>query len=135
MRYYAQVVSEALLSDPPQIRGIIDGDTIRRLVAHQGSGSSRTFTFDIIGELTLAELLRRKNRVALKPPKDLIKMRILRIEKPGAVFCPQCGLEMLTWEFWHHYNKFHARRVYWLNSEDWSRLGLPGEYPTPPEQR
>lgn len=131
MRYLAQLVSEAALAEPPKIRGMIDDKTIRRLLSWRGSGRRRVLTFDLIGDVTLQRLVTSKDLVAFAPsPVDLP----LSVVLPPAFLCPRCGLEMLSDEFWEHYNVFHARRVNWLNAEDWKVMGMRGAYVAPPEQ-
>jgi len=134
VKYYGQVVSEALLADPPRIRGYLDGDMLRRLIRYEGRRGSRKFLFDIIGWVDFRDLIKRKDLVALAPALVEPPLTVNAIKGRRNVPCPHCGLEQLGVQFWTHYNLFHARRVNWLNREDWSKMGL-GEYQTPPEQR
>lgn len=117
------------------VRGFIDGLTIRRLMSWHGSGRGRVLVFDVLGEMPVSRLLAAKNRVALAPSPDEPPLVLKHIERQGSTACPQCGLEMLPFEFWEHYNTFHARRVNWLNTEDWKTMGLRDPYIVPPEQR
>ena len=135
MRYYRQVVAEALSADPPQVRGLLEGDMLRRLVCVRGSGRDRVFEFDIAGEKTYRWLVRRAEKVALIMPPTAERMVIRWLTPTAAVTCPHCGFDMLGVEFWEHYDLFHSRRPGWLNKEDWSRMGLPGDFQPPPEQR
>jgi hypothetical protein len=135
VKYYAQVVSDAVMSDPPMVRGVIDGLTIRRLMSWHGSGRSRVLVFDVIGEMPVSRLLASKNKVALAGREDDEPLTLKHLLRVSSVLCPQCGLEMLPQEFWEHYNTFHARRVNWLNTEDWKNIGLKEPYVVPPEQR
>lgn len=135
MKYYAQVVSDALKADPPAVRGLIDGQTIRRLVAVSGVSRQRVFTFDIIGNVSFGDLVRRKHEVALETPEDVTWLAIPLLAKNASLCCPSCGLEMLSDEFWTHYNTFHARRKWWLDEEDWAPMKMPGSYTPPPEHR
>jgi hypothetical protein len=134
MRYYAQVVSEALFADPPRVRGVVDGHTIRRLISWEGSGRHRIFLFDIIGHVRARDMLKRRDSVALTFDDFSSRLSLTSLSRRQSALCPRCGLELLSVDFWSHYNVFHARRLWWLNSEDWSKMGLKGEYITPPEQ-
>lgn len=135
MMFYAQVVAEAVYATPPRVRGLIDGQTIRRLRGFRGSGPSRVFEFDIAGAVTARVLLRRKELVALSLGAGHVPMILASLSDRQSAVCPSCGLEMLSLEFWIHYNMFHARRACWLNKEHWSSMGLAGAYTPPPEQR
>ena len=119
--FYKQYVSQALLATPPRVRGIIDGQTIRRLVGFSGDGGSRVFHFDVLGSIAYRRLLKRHSSVAIQWDPEYEALRIKGLEKDHRMFCPSCGLEMLSGEFWHHYNRFHARRCWWINEEHWLR--------------
>lgn len=123
------------MSNPPKVRGFIDGLTIRRLMSWNGSGRARVLVFDVLGEMTVPRLLSSKNSVALEAGDADEPLVIRHLARASSVHCPQCGLEMLPIEFWEHYNTFHARRVNWLNTEDWKKMGLKEPFMVPPEQR
>ncbi len=123
------------MADPPAIRGIIDGLTIRRLVSWTGEGRSRVFSFDVLGDISVSRLVKMKAMVALSPVDGAEPLILRSLSRLSSVSCPQCGLEMLPIEFWEHYNTFHARRVNWLNEEDWTAMRLKLPYVVPPEQR
>ena len=131
MKFYAEYVADACASDPPRIRGLIDGQYVRRLIGYTGARRSKIFTMDLLGPLTYREITRNPLRVALE---DSAYYRRFSFEPQSAV-CPSCALVLLGDEFWPHYNKHHARRPWWPNEEHWPGFKLAGKWLPPYEQR
>lgn len=58
--------AEALQSDPPKVLGIMDGGKMRPLVAWNGSGAKKSYTFDLVGTLLYSEAIKRYRNLVLK---------------------------------------------------------------------
>jgi hypothetical protein len=126
------VVGEAMRADPPLIRGLREGESIRRLVETRGEGHSREFRFDLTeGWWTYRQLLLVHDRVAIERTIDAdLEIRF----KSKFAHCPACGAVMPKRQFWDHYNDLHALRPGWLNEDHWPMM-VKGEYRLPPEMQ
>lgn len=59
-------VAKALQADPPKVRGLTDRGKLRPLVAWTGSGSDRTFRFDLLENLLYSEAIKRHRDIILE---------------------------------------------------------------------
>lgn len=133
-KLWPEKVAEALKATPPTgVTGVLVDGRMRRLVGYDGDGSQRMFEFEGLEPMAYRQVARMARSVVLvgeAPPLTHLTIQFGR----SKVRCPACRREVSVGSpFWGHYNGNHARRPFWLNSEDWPKM-LKGPYVPPPEQ-